>query len=33
MRNILIGIIIFVIIYIFLFLRRVKKEKGPEKID
>jgi len=32
-RNILIGIIIFVIIYILLFLRRVKKEKGPEKID
>jgi DnaJ-domain-containing protein 1 len=32
-RNILIGIIIFVIIYIFLFLRRVKKERGPEKID
>ena len=33
MRNILIGIIIFVIIYIFLFLRRVKKERGLEKID
>jgi curved DNA-binding protein CbpA len=33
MRNILIGIIILVIIYIFLFLRRVKKEKGPEKIS
>src|SRR5512136_246455 len=33
MRNILIGIIIFVIIYIFLFLRRVKNEKGPEKIN
>jgi len=33
MRNILIGIIIFVIIYILLFLRRVKKEKGPEKIS
>jgi DnaJ-domain-containing protein 1 len=33
MRNILIGIIIFVIIYIFLFLRRAKKEKGSEKID
>ena len=33
MRNILIGIIIFVIIYIFLFLRKVKKEKGPEKIS
>jgi len=32
-RNILIGIIIFVIIYIFLFLRRLKKEKGPEKIN
>ena len=33
MRNILIGIIIFVIIYIFLFFRRVKKEKDPEKIN
>ncbi len=33
MRNILIVIIIFVIIYILLFLRRVKKEKGPEKIS
>jgi DnaJ-domain-containing protein 1 len=33
MRNILIGIIIFVIIYIFLFLRKAKKEKGPEKIS
>ena len=33
MRNILIGIIIFVIIYIFLFLRRAKKEKGSEKIS
>jgi DnaJ-domain-containing protein 1 len=33
MRNILIGIIIFVIIYIFLFLRRVKGEKGPPKIS
>ena len=33
MRNILIGVIIFVIIYIFLFLRRAKKEKGPEKIS
>jgi preprotein translocase subunit Sec63 len=32
-RNILIGIILFVIIYIFLFLRKVKKEKGPEKIS
>jgi DnaJ-domain-containing protein 1 len=32
-RNILIGIIIFVIIYIFLFLLRAKKEKGPEKIN
>jgi DnaJ-domain-containing protein 1 len=32
-RNILIGIIIFVIIYIFLFLPRAKKEKGPEKIN
>ena len=32
MRNILIGIIIFVIIYIFLYLRNVKKEKGPEEI-
>jgi len=33
MRIILIGIIIFVIIYIFLFWRRVKKETGPEKIS
>jgi len=33
MRNILIGIIIFVIIYIFLFLRKAKKEKGPDKIS
>ncbi len=33
MRIILIGIIIFVIIYIFLFLGRVKGEKGPEKIS
>ncbi len=33
MRNILIVIIIFVIIYIFLLSRRVKKEKGPEKIN
>ncbi len=33
MRNILIGIIIFAIIYIFLLLRRAKKEKGPEKIS
>ena len=33
MRNILIGIIIFVIIYVFLFLRRAKREKGPEKIS
>ena len=33
MRNILIGIIIFVIIYIFLFFSRAKKEKGPEKIS
>jgi len=33
MRNILIGIIIFVIIYIFLILRRVKKERAAEKID
>ena len=33
MRNILIGIIIFIIIYIFLSLRRAKKEKGPEKIS
>ena len=32
MRNILFGIIIFVIIYIFLYFRKVKKEKGPEKI-
>jgi DnaJ-domain-containing protein 1 len=33
MRNILIGIIIFVIIYIFLFLRKTKREKGPDKIS
>ncbi len=33
MRNILIVTIIFVIIYIFLFLRRVRKERGPEKIN
>ena len=33
MRNILIVIIIFVIIYTFLFFRRVKKEKEPEKIN
>ena len=33
MRNILIGIIIFVIIYIFVFLRKAKKEKGPDKIS
>ncbi len=33
MRNILIVIIIFAIIYILLFLRRVKKERGPEKIN
>jgi len=32
-RNILIGIILFVIIYILLFLRKAKKEKGPEKIS
>jgi len=32
-RNILIVIIIFAIIYILLFLRRVKKERGPEKIN
>jgi DnaJ-domain-containing protein 1 len=32
-RNILIVIIIFVTICIFLFLRRAKKEKGPEKIS
>ena len=33
MRNILIGIIIFVIIYFFLFLRKAKREKGPDKIS
>ena len=33
MRNILIVIIIFVILYVFLVLRRGKKEKGPEKIS
>jgi DnaJ-domain-containing protein 1 len=32
-RNILIGIIIFVIIYIFLFFRKVRKEKGPGTIN
>jgi len=32
-RNILIGIIIFVIIYIFLFLRKAKEEKGADKIS
>jgi DnaJ-domain-containing protein 1 len=32
-RNILIVIIIFVIIYVFFVLRRGKKEKGPEKIS
>jgi len=32
-RNILIVIIIFVILYVFLVLRRVKKKKGPEKIS
>ena len=33
MRNILIGVIIFVLIYIFLLLRRAKKEKGQDKIS
>ena len=33
MRIFLIGIIIFVIVYIFLFLRRVKNKKVPEKIN
>jgi len=33
MRIVLIGIIIFVIIYILFSLRRVKKEKGPKKIN
>jgi len=33
MRIFLIGIIIFVIVYIFLFLRRVKNKKEPEKIN
>jgi preprotein translocase subunit Sec63 len=33
MRIVLIGIIIFVIVYIFLFLRRVKNKKEPEKIN
>jgi len=32
-RNILIGIIIFVIIYIFFFLRRPKKEKRSDRIS
>jgi preprotein translocase subunit Sec63 len=33
MRNILIGIIIFVIIYFLLFLRKAKREKGQDKIS
>ena len=33
MRNILIGIIIFVIIYFLLFLRKAKREKGRDKIS
>ena len=33
MRNILIGIIIFLIIYIFLYLRRVKGVERPPKIS
>jgi len=33
MRNILIGVIIFLIVYIFLSLRKVKKETGYGKID
>lgn len=33
MRNILIGVIIFLIVYFFLFLRKVKKETGYGKID
>ena len=33
MRIFLIGIIIFVIVYIFLFLRRVKNKEEPEKIN
>jgi len=33
MRNIVIGLIIFLIVYFFLSLRRVKKETGHGKID
>jgi len=33
MRNILFGIIIFLVIYLFLSLRRVKRETGPEKMN
>ena len=33
MRNILIGVIIFLIVYVFLSLRKVKKERGYGKID
>ncbi len=33
MRNILIGMIIFLIVYAFLFLRKAKKETGPGKMN
>ncbi len=33
MRNILIGVIIFLILYFFLSLRKVKKEMGHGKIE
>ena len=33
MRNILIGIIIFLIVYLFLSLRKSKRETGPGKIN
>ena len=33
MRNILIGIIIFVIIYFFLFFRKVERQRGAGKIS
>ena len=33
MRNIFIGIIIFLIVYVFLFLRKSKRETGPGKMN
>jgi len=33
MRNILVGIIIFLIVYVLLFLRKTKKETGSGKIN